>query len=87
MDATEIAPLIEVALQGYGVLYVPALLVQSRIDKGELEPVLQDNVRSDLWLSATYLQRRYNSAALRALLDFLSSRSKSFGKAARPRTH
>lgn len=76
MDATEGAPLIEVALQGYGVLYLPALLVQSHIDKGELEPVLQDYVRGDMWLSAAYLQRRHNSAALRALLDFLESRIK-----------
>lgn len=83
MHATEVAPLIEVALQGFGVLYIPALLVQSRIDKGELETVLQKNVRSDMWLSAAYLQRRYNSAALRALLDFLASRIKSVGKTAK----
>ncbi|MGJ7506350.1 LysR substrate-binding domain-containing protein [Variovorax sp. GT1P44] len=86
MDATELAPLIDVALQGYGVLYMPTLLVQSRIDKGELEAVLQENVRSDLWLSAAYLQRRYNSAALRALLDFMASRVKRFGKGADART-
>lgn len=83
MDATELAPMIEVALQGFGVLYVPALLVQSHIDKGELETVLEANVRGDLWLSAAYLQRRYNSAALRALLDFLTSRFKSIGRAAK----
>ncbi|MGQ3198245.1 MAG: LysR family transcriptional regulator, partial [Hydrogenophaga sp.] len=28
----------------------------------------------DMWLSAVYLQRRHNSAALRALLDFLETR-------------
>lgn len=77
MDATEAAPLIEVALHGFGVLYLPALLVQSHLDKGELEAVLQDCVRGDMWLSAAYLQRRHNSAALRALLDFLESRIKT----------
>jgi DNA-binding transcriptional LysR family regulator len=50
------------------------LLVQTHIDQGELVPVLQDCVRKDMWLSAAYLQRRHNSAALRALLDFLQSR-------------
>ncbi|MET0544084.1 MAG: LysR family transcriptional regulator [Variovorax sp.] len=85
MDATEGAPLIEVALQGYGVLYLPALLVQSHIDKGELVPVLQDYVRGDMWLSAAYLQRRHNSAALRALLDFLESRIKGPGRGLKPR--
>jgi DNA-binding transcriptional LysR family regulator len=27
-----------------------------------------------MWLSAVYLQNRHNSAAMRALLDFLSTR-------------
>jgi DNA-binding transcriptional LysR family regulator len=74
MDSTEGAPLIQVAMLGFGVLYVPALLVQPHIDHGELVPVLQDYVRKDVWLSAAYLQRRHNSAALRALLDFLQTR-------------
>jgi DNA-binding transcriptional LysR family regulator len=74
MDATEAAPLIEIALQGFGVIYMPEMLVQPHVDQGELVPVLQDYVRSDMWLSAAYLQRRHNSAALRALLDFLESK-------------
>ena len=74
MDSTEGAPLIEVALQGFGVTYMPALLVQPYLDRGELVPVLQDYVRVDMWLSAAYLQRRHNSAALRALVDFLQTR-------------
>lgn len=76
MDATEAAPMIQVAMQGLGVIYVPALLVQSHLDNGELEAVLQPYARSDMWLSAAYLQRRHNSAALRALLDFLETRIK-----------
>ena len=36
--------------------------------------MLQDYARKDMWLSAAYLQRRHNSAALRALLDFLQTR-------------
>jgi DNA-binding transcriptional LysR family regulator len=79
MDATESAPLIQVAMQGFGVIYMPEMLVQPHIDHGELVPVLQDYVRSDMWLSAAYLQRRHNSAALRALLDFLESRFKGRG--------
>ncbi|VTU20247.1 MULTISPECIES: LysR family transcriptional regulator [unclassified Variovorax] len=74
MDATENAALVQVALQGFGVVYMPALMVQSHIDHGDLVPVLQDHVRNDMWLSAAYLQRRHNSAALRALLDFLQTR-------------
>lgn len=74
MDATEAAPLIQVAMQGFGVIYMADMLVQPHVDHGELVPVLQDYTRGDMWLSAAYLQRRHNSAALRALLDFLEMR-------------
>jgi len=81
MDSTEGAPLIQVAMHGFGVLYAPSLLVQPQLDNGELVAVLKDYVRQDMWLSAAYLQRRHNSAALRALLDFLQSRVGKRGKA------
>jgi len=74
MDSTDSGALVQVALQGFGVIYLPALVVQSHIDHGELEPVLQTYVRKDMWLYAAYLQRRHNSAALRALLSFLEER-------------
>jgi DNA-binding transcriptional LysR family regulator len=74
MDCTEGAPLIRVAMHGFGVIYLPSILVQSHLDHGELVPVLQDYARKDVWFSAAYLQRRHNSAALRALLDFLQTR-------------
>jgi DNA-binding transcriptional LysR family regulator len=81
MDATEAAPLIQVAMMGFGVIYMPEMLVQPHVDTGELVPVLQEFTRSDMWLSAAYLQRRHNSAALRALLDFLESRFKGRARA------
>jgi len=80
MEATEGAPLIQVAMRGFGVIYVPALVVQPHIEHGELVPVLQDYTRKDMWLSAAYLQRKHNSAALRALLDFLQSRISTRGE-------
>lgn len=80
MDSTDSAPLIQVALQGRGVIYMPALVVQPHIDSGALVPVLKEHARKDMWLSAAYLQRRHNSAALRALLDFLETRIGPRGK-------
>ena len=74
MDSTDSAPLIQVALQGLGVIYMPTLVLKPHVDAGTLVPVLQPYVRKDMWLSAAYLQRRHNSAALRALLDFLETR-------------
>lgn len=80
MEATESAPLIEVAMHGFGLIYVPALAVQPQLDSGELVPVLQKYARQDMWVSAAYLQRRHNSAALRALLDYLQDKAKSRGR-------
>ena len=77
LDATEASPLIQAALQGAGVLYLPFLIVQPYIESGRLVPVLSDFVRSDIWLSAAYLQNRHKTAAQRAFLDFLESRIKA----------
>ncbi len=79
MDASDFSVLVPVALRGIGVLYAPELLVQPHIESGELEAVLHEHMRGDLWMSAAYLQRRHNSAALRALLDFLETRIKARG--------
>jgi len=75
LDASEGGPLIEAAMQGFGVLYLPAMLVQAQLEQGELVAVLQDFARTDVWLSAAYLRRQHNSAALRALLEFSKENS------------
>ncbi|MDM0077584.1 LysR family transcriptional regulator [Variovorax sp. J2P1-59] len=74
MDANDAAPLIGVALAGLGAVCVPAMMAQSHIERGALVPVLKEYMPRDLWLYAAYSQRRHNSAALRALLDFLEAR-------------
>ena len=74
MDATDAAPLVSVALQGLGVVCLPRLLVQPHLDSGALQAVLQDFSPRDVWLYAAYVQRRHNSAALKALLAFLEER-------------
>jgi len=77
LDATEASPLIQAALQGAGVLYLPTLMLKPYLDSGRLVPALSDFVRSDMWLSAVYLQRRHSTAVHRAFLDFLESRIKA----------
>jgi DNA-binding transcriptional LysR family regulator len=74
MDASDAAPLVSVALQGLGAVWLPRLLLQPHIDSGALQPVLQDFSPRDVWLYAAYVQRRHNSAALKALLAFLEAR-------------
>jgi DNA-binding transcriptional LysR family regulator len=76
LDATEASPLIQAALQGAGVLYLPTVMLKPYLDSGRLVPALSDFVRSDMWLSAVYLQRRHSTAVHRAFLDFLESRIK-----------
>jgi DNA-binding transcriptional LysR family regulator len=61
-------------LAGLGVTYLPRDLIDEDIARGELEVALGSYMPTDIWLSAVYAQRRHNSAALRALLDFLQSR-------------
>ena len=54
---------------------MPAIVVQSHIEQRRAgSRCCRNTCRKDMWLSAAYLQRRHNSAALRALLDFLETR-------------
>jgi DNA-binding transcriptional LysR family regulator len=61
------------ALAGLGVTYLPRQIIEEDIANGTLETALDAYLPSDIWLMAVYTQRRHNSAALRALLDFLQS--------------
>lgn len=74
MDASDAAPLVSVALQGLGMVWLPRLLLQPHIESGALQPALLDFSPRDVWLYAAYVQRRHNSAALKALLAFLEAR-------------
>ena len=72
MEANDPVALIELALRGAGVAYVPEPLAQSHLERGALVPVLREHMRQDNWLYAAYSQRRHNSAVMRAMLDFLA---------------
>jgi DNA-binding transcriptional LysR family regulator len=74
MDANDATALVGVALAGLGAICVPTMMAQAHIERGALVPVLKAYMPRDLWLYAAYAQRRHNSAALRALLDFLEAR-------------
>jgi DNA-binding transcriptional LysR family regulator len=77
MDANDAAPLIGAALAGLGAICVPAMMAQAHVERGALVPVLTEYMPRDMWLYAAYAQRRHNSAALRALLDFLEAHGKT----------
>ncbi len=71
MDASDAAPLIYMALQDMGVLYLPELLVRSHLASGALQAALPEYRPDDMWLYAAYTQRRHNSAAIKSLLAFM----------------
>lgn len=73
MEASDAAPLIELALRGLGVIYVPTFMVKAHLDSGALVQVLRSHMPRDLWVFAVYAQRHFNSAALRSFVDFLAA--------------
>jgi DNA-binding transcriptional LysR family regulator len=74
MDTNDADWQVGLALAGLGAICVPMLMAQPDIERGALVPVLQEFMPTDLWLYAAYTQRRHNSAALRAMLDFLETK-------------
>ena len=79
MEANDVVALIELALRGAGVAFVPEPLAQSHLERGALVPVLREHMRRDHWIYAAYSHRRHNSAAMRAMLEFLEESTGSVG--------
>ncbi len=73
MDANDARPLVDAAVRGLGVIYMPRLLMQPQLDSGALQSVLAEHSPRDVWLYAAYTQRRHSSAALKTLLSFLEA--------------
>ncbi len=71
--ATDSAPLVPLALTGLGVIRGSRMLLRDWIELEELEPLFGEYSPRDLWLYVAYTQRRHNSAALNALLEYLES--------------
>jgi len=78
MDANDASALIGAALADIGAVCVPELLAQPYVEAAQLVPVLQHYMPGDIWLYASYTQRRQNSAALRVLLAMLEARMSGF---------
>lgn len=72
------------ALEGMGLVFLPAWMTQSDIAKGDLEPVLVEDIKFGTTLHAVYPSRKYLSAKVRTFMDFLSSRSNVFQRSHEP---
>lgn len=71
IETTSLAPLVTFAMHDLGVIQVARLAVAAQLASGALKSVLEDFIPQDVWLHAAYAQRRHNSAALTALVEYL----------------
>ncbi|NLS21126.1 LysR family transcriptional regulator [Rhizobium sp. P40RR-XXII] len=62
------------ALEGMGLVFLPALMIQPDTAEGRLEMVLPEALNFSTTLYAVYPSRKYLSAKVRTFIDFLSSR-------------
>ncbi|WP_332847394.1 LysR family transcriptional regulator [Pseudomonas lactucae] len=62
------------ALEGMGLVFLPAWMTQVDIARGSLERVLPEKVMFTTTLHAVYPSRKYLSAKVRTFIDFLSAR-------------
>ncbi len=67
----------QAALQGMGLVFLPAWMARSDVAQGRLEPVLPDLARFGTTLHAVYPTRKYLSAKVRTFIDFLAARVNS----------
>jgi DNA-binding transcriptional LysR family regulator len=74
MSANTIAPLIELALRGGGITFLPPFAVDARIDDGSLVPLLADYVFQSGELAALWPTSRQLSPRIRAFVDFMAER-------------
>ena len=87
VEATDAEPLTIMVMQDLGVVYLPLPAVAQQLEAGTLESVLDEFMPQDIWLYAAYAQRRHNSAALAALLNYLEEETKARLHASAQRTN
>jgi DNA-binding transcriptional LysR family regulator len=66
--------LVEAALRGVGILYVPDFLVAEHIHSGRLVRIMPDWCHTAIAAWAIYPHTRHLSAKVRLFIDFLSAR-------------
>ena len=61
----------EAAVAGAGLIYVPTFIVADAVERGDLETVLDNHVRSPIAMHAVFPAARHMPARLRTFIDFL----------------
>lgn len=65
------------ALEGMGLVFLPAWMAQPDIAAGRLEMVLPETLKLSVTLYAVYPSKKYLSAKVRTFIDFLASQTGS----------
>lgn len=73
-QSNETAVVLQAALAGAGIAYLPTYLVSAQLIQGQLIRVLPDHEPETLGIHALYLSRQHQPRLLREMLDFLTRR-------------
>lgn len=71
LTANEVTALMAAACEGIGIALQPTYLVAEKLRNGELVQVLPEWKPDDLKIYVLYASRKHQSAAVRALIDYL----------------
>ena len=74
MSASTIAPLIELALRGAGIAFLPPFAVAAAVANGQLIPLLTEDIYQSGELAALWPTSRQLSPRIRAFVDFMADR-------------
>lgn len=66
--------ILESAITGLGITYLPSFLISDPIRSGELRLVLEDYKATEMSLYAVYASRKYLPAKTRVFIDFIKER-------------
>ncbi|MBA2961929.1 MULTISPECIES: LysR family transcriptional regulator [Ramlibacter] len=66
--------LLEAAIDGVGIVYVPRIMAWDALHDGRLQPLLEPWATEGWPVSLVYAERRYQSTRVRTLVDFLLER-------------
>ena len=74
MSASTIAPLVELAIRGAGIAFLPPFAVAAHVSEGRLALVLAEHIYQSGELAALWPTSRQLSPRIRAFVDFLADR-------------
>jgi LysR family transcriptional regulator for bpeEF and oprC len=73
-------PLLEAAIDGHGIAHMPRIVAHRALAAGQVRAVLEDFATPGWPVSLVYLERRYQSRRVKALVDFLVERVPADGR-------